>query len=305
MSTLAPVVVFAYRRPEHLRNTLTSLMRCEGFEQSRVIVYCDGSRNDSESPSVIATRELARNMLGERAEYHFSAVNLGLSRSVIAGVTDAVGRFGRAIVVEDDLELSPTFLTFMNQGLNHYADEECVFQVSGYMFDVPELKGTPTALFLPFPVSWGWATWKRAWDQFDPMASGWEALRTDKGLRRRFNLDGAYDYATMLVRQMSGWGDSWAVRWYWAVFKAKGLVLFPPVSLVSNTGFDGSGTHGRGWLRRFKLGAQVAIITPTALPRSVNFDKMNYSSVKCALLKQNGGWVGRLINALRWRQAAS
>ena len=138
MSTLAPVVVFAYRRPDHLRNTLTSLMRCEGFEQSPVIVYCDGPRDIKETDSVMATRELARSMLGEHAEYHFSEVNLGLSRSVIAGVSDVVGRFGRAIVVEDDLELSPSFLTFMNQALDRYADDESVFQVSGYMFDVPE-----------------------------------------------------------------------------------------------------------------------------------------------------------------------
>ncbi len=251
MSKLAPVVVFAYRRPDHLRNTLTSLMRCDGFAQSPLIVYCDGPRDANETDSVMATRELARSMLGECAEYHFSEVNLGLSRSVIAGVSNTADRFGRAIVVEDDLELSPSFLTFMNHALDHYANDERVFQVSGYMFDVPELKDAASALFLPSITSWGWATWKRAWDQFDPLASGWEALRTDKDLRRRFNLDGSYDYATMLVRQMAGLLDSWAVRWYWTVFKANGLVLFPPVSLVRNTGFDGSGTHGRGLLRRF------------------------------------------------------
>ena len=305
MSTLAPVVVFAYRRPDHLRNTLTSLMRCEGFNESPVIVYCDGPRNASEVDSVTATRELARSLLGEHAEYHFSEVNLGLSRSVLAGVSETVDRFGRAIVVEDDLELHPAFLTFMNQGLERYARDEHIFQVSGYMFEVPELKSTQAALFLPFPVSWGWATWTRAWDRFDPQASGWEVLRTDKSLRRQFNLDGAYDYATMLVRQMSGWGDSWAVRWYWTVFKAKGLVLFPPVSLVSNIGFDGSGTHGRGWLRRFASGARVATVTSAVLPAIAHVDKPGYASVKRALLKQNGGWIGRLINILRWRQASS
>ena len=103
MRNLAPVVVFAYRRTDHLRNTLASLMRCEGFDQSPVIVYCDGPRDDSEVASVIATRELARTLLGEHAEYHFSEINQGLSRSVIAGVSETVGRFGRAIVVEDDL----------------------------------------------------------------------------------------------------------------------------------------------------------------------------------------------------------
>ena len=300
MSTLAPVVVFAYRRPDHLRNTLTSLMRCDGFGQSPVIVYCDGPRDADEVDAVMATRELARTMLGERAEYHFSEVNLGLSRSVIAGVSDVVERFGRAIVVEDDLVLSPAFLTFMNQALDRCANDENVFQVSGYMFDVPELKGTHSALFLPFTVSWGWATWKRAWDQFDPLATGWEALHTDKSLRRRFNLDGTYDYSTMLVRQMAGMRDSWAVRWYWSVFKAKGLVLFPPVSLVSNTGFDGSGTHGRGLLRTFSKPRPTLSSTDIKLPESVVLDSGLYDHVKEALWWQNGKWIGKVVDTLRW-----
>ena len=300
MSSLAPVVVFAYRRPDHLRSTLTSLMRCEGFEQSPVIVYCDGPRDIKETDSVMATRELARSMLGDRAEYHFSEVNQGLSRSVIAGVSDVVGRYGRAIVVEDDLELSTSFLTFMNQALDRYANDESVFQVSGYMFDVPILKDTPSALFLPFTVSWGWATWKRAWDQFDPQATGWEALRTNKVLRRRFNLDGTYDYATMLMRQMAGLRDSWAVRWYWTVFKVNGLVLFPPVSLVSNTGFDGSGTHGRGLLRKFSKAKPALSSTDIDLPGPVFLDAGLYAHVKEALWWQNGGWIGKAVDKLRW-----
>lgn len=299
MSTFAPVVIFAYRRPDHLRNTLDSLIRCEGFEHSLVIVYCDGPRNSAERDSVMATRELARSMLGDQAEYHFSEVNLGLSRSVIAGVSDAVDRFGRAIVVEDDLELSPSFLTFMNHALDRYIHNERVFQVSGYMFDVPELNSSRSALFLPFTVSWGWATWKRAWDQFDPLASGWEALRTDKELRQRFGLDGTYDYATMLIRQMTGLRDSWAVRWYWTVFKANGLVLFPPVSLVSNTGFDGSGTHGRGLLRGF---SEIKTVLPSPkidLPESVFIDAGLYAHVKKGLWRQNGGWIAHLVGRLR------
>lgn len=299
MSTFAPVVIFAYRRPDHLRNTLASLIRCEGFEHSPVIVYCDGPRDSDETDSVMATRELARSMLGDQAEYHFSEANLGLSRSVIAGVSDAVDRFGRAIVVEDDLELSPVFLTFMNRALDRYTQDERVFQVSGYMFDVPELSASPVALFLPFTTSWGWATWKRAWNQFDPLASGWEALRTDRHLRWRFALDGSYDYPTMLIRQMAGLRDSWAVRWYWTVFKANGLVLFPPVSLVRNTGFDGSGTHGRGLLRGF---SEIKTALPTAridLPESVLINTGAYTHVKKAVWRQNGGWIAHWVSRVR------
>lgn len=300
MNTLAPIVIFCYRRPEHLHNTLTSLIKCDGFWQSPVIVYCDGSRDTNDKNPVIATRELVKSMLGEHAEYHFSDENLGLSRSIITGVSDTLDRYERAIVIEDDLELSPSFLIYMNNALDRYAHDKNIFQISGYMFNTPELENTSSALFLPFTVSWGWATWKRAWDQFNPLASGWEALRTDKELRHRFNLDGTYDYATMLMQQMAGLRDSWAVRWYWTVFKANGLVLFPPVSLVSNTGFDGSGTHGRGLLRKFSKTKSVLVLTDIFLPESTTLNMEMYVHVKMALRQQNGGWIGKMVDKLRW-----
>ena len=299
MTYSTPIAIFCYRRPEHLRKTLKSLMQCEGFEDSPVFVFGDGPRNAEEAVAVMATREVARILLGDRAEYHFSEENKGLSRSVIAGVGEVVERFGRAIVVEDDLELSPTFLTFMNRALDRYADDARVFQVSGYMFDVPELRVTQSALFLPLTVSWGWGTWKRAWEQFDPVATGWEALYTDKVLRHRFNIDGAYDYATMLFRQMVGQRDSWAIRWYWTVFKANGLVLFPPVSLVRNTGFDGSGTHGRGFLRRFSRASASLPSSTIDLPQVVDCDAVRYTHFKNALWRQNGGWITLVVDKVR------
>jgi len=297
---LAPVVIFAYRRPNHLRNLLTSLMRCEGFDRTPVIVYCDGARNEDETELVMATRDVAKTMLGDRATYHFGDTHLGLSHSVIMGVSQTVERFGRAIVLEDDLEVNPGFLSFMNEALDRYAHDKNVFQISGYMVEVPELSHTAHALFLPFTVSWGWATWKRAWDQFDPQASGWEALHTDKNLRRKFNLDGTYDYATMLIRQMQGLRDSWAIRWYWTVFKCNGLILFPPVSLVTNAGFDGSGTHGRGLLRRLSKNEKSIVAARIALPESIYQDSEWFPRIKNALWKQNGGWIAAITNRIRF-----
>ncbi|WP_051937771.1 glycosyltransferase [Ferriphaselus sp. R-1] len=299
MSTLAPIVVFAYRRPDHLRNTLESLKQCEGFSDSPVIVYCDGPRNAAEVSLVEATRKVAKELLGDGAEYHFSEENRGLSRSVITGVSETLERFGRAVVVEDDLELNPGFLRYMNEALDRYADEEQVFQISGYMFDVPEFSKVQQAMFMPFTVSWGWGTWKRAWDHFDSNATGWEAVRTDAVLRKRFNLEGVYDYATMLIRQMEGLRDSWAIRWYWAVFRENGLVLFPPVTLVSNKGFDGSGSHGRGWFRGFSVKKNFSKVGSIALPLATRLDLEQYRKVTSTMWRQNGGWVTTILDRLR------
>lgn len=241
----APVGLFIYKRPEHTRRTIESLQACDGIMESPIYVFADGPKTEAEVPAVQATRAIAHTLLGSRAVFVERERNRGLANSIIAGTTELCERHGTAIVVEDDLMLAPSFPRFLNEGLQRYHDEPRVMQISGYMFPVPSLAHRREALLLPMTTSWGWATWKRAWDFFDPYAAGWRSLLTDKAQARRFNLGGKYDYLGMLKRQMSGEIDSWAIRWYYSVFAHDGLVLFPPRTLVRNEGFDGSGTHGR------------------------------------------------------------
>jgi Glycosyl transferase family 2 len=299
MPNLAPIAIFAYKRPEHLQRTIDSLKRCEGFANSKIIVFGDGPKSPGDIGAVDATRRIAEARLGSQAEYRFRDKNAGLAASIIDGVDEITRRFGRAIVLEDDLELSSNFLTYVNAGLDRYQDDAKVYQISGQLFDTPEFIDRGAALFLPFTTSWGWGTWRRAWDRFDPLASGWEKLKTDRTLRRRFNLDGCYDYSTMLERQMAGFGDSWAIRWYWSVFRDDGMVCFPPITLVRNTGLDGSGTHGRGLLRRFKSYDGLRPIGHIELPERIGVLEQDFNSVKKAIWRQNGGRMGSAIDILR------
>jgi Glycosyl transferase family 2 len=294
----APIAIFIYNRPDHLRATLATLTACTGFADSPVIVFGDGPKRDDQWPAVDAARAVAREVLGERATYRFSPVNKGLARSIIDGVGAVVAEHGRVIVVEDDLALAPGFLNYMNTALDWYADQPHIFQVSGYAFAVPELRDSTMAVMLPWTTTWGWGTWDRAWQQLDEASTGWQQLETDAGLRRRFNLDGVYDYATLFQRQMKGLSDSWGIRWYWTVFKAGGLVVFPPQTLVRNTGMDGSGSHGRGLFRRFDGVDQADMTRAIEFPRPIVVEATRRAVVR-AVWQQNGGWLGLVIDRLK------
>lgn len=300
MTPLAPIAIFAYNRPIHLKRALDALRNNPEANASELFVFSDAAKNPSDTEVVNQVRQCVRHITGFAAVHVIERQkNYGLAKSIITGVEELCERFGRVIVLEDDLVVAPGFLEFMNRALDRYAENERVVQVSGFIFEVPELRGNPSALFLPFTASWGWATWKRAWDKFDPTAQGWETLRIDADMRYGFNLSGSYDYATMLEKQMKGLRDSWAVRWYWTVFKARGLGLFPPVSLVSNSGFDGSGTHGRGLLRKFATTNASLPSIRFNLPESVFVDETQYRQVCKTLWKQNGGWSGNLVDRIR------
>lgn len=294
----APIAIFAYNRPEHLRRTLASVMACEGFADAPLTVFCDGARSPAQADAVAQVRAVVHEVLGSQVDARFATENKGLARSILGGVSELVDRHGQVIVIEDDFDLAPGFLTYMNAALHRYADEPRVYQVSGHMFDVPEFAGRSDAMLLPYTTTWGWGTWARAWTAFDPAATGWQRVLKDRAMRKRFNMGGVYDYATMLERQMAGKRDSWGIRWYWSVFQQDGLTVFPPASLVRNTGQDGSGTHGGGSVRKFSGTGLVRpwpgqVAMPDALPA---VEPADWEAVRRAVWRQNGGWLGRAID---------
>jgi hypothetical protein len=279
----APIGLFVYKRPEHARRTVESLLRCDGIEHSRIFVFADGPKGDADRLAVESTRRVVRELLGARAEYVEQPKNIGLATSITSGVATLCNRFGVAIVVEDDLLLERGFLAFMNEGLRRYASEARVMQISGYSFDLPSMRGQDDAHFFPIASTWGWATWKRAWDNFDLSATGWRQFLQDRCARRAFDLGGAYPYSEMLRRQMDGEIDSWGIRWYFSLVKRQGLVLFPPRTLVLNRGFDESGTHGRSSSyaehEGFRTGGNIRL--PEMVEVSARFDEVG-SAIRAA-----------------------
>ena len=241
--TYAPVALFVYGRADHTRKTLDALRDNTQARLSDLFIYSDGAKNEAARQNVAAVRDLIRNVGGFKSVTVIEReVNLGLAKSIVDGVTTLCARYGRVIVVEDDLLTSTQFLAYMNLCLDRYAENEKVFQVAAYNL-CGQLSGNDDAFFMPFCSSWGWGTWSRAWRAWNENGDGFELLEKDKQLRHRFDLNGSYPYFQMLLDQRQNRNNSWAIRWYLSVFLAQGLVLYPRKSLVENIGFDGSGEH--------------------------------------------------------------
>lgn len=241
---LAPIALFVYNRPMHTRQAVEALLKNVISKDSDLIIFSDAPKNPELVDAVCKVRQYIRTIAGfKTVKIVERAQNRGLAHSIIDGVTTVVNKHGRVIVLEDDLVVTPHFLDFMNHALDRYEGEEQVIQVSGYMFPV-KIKIKEDALFLPLTTSWGWATWQQSWQLFDPDAKGYDQVKKDLVMRKRFNLDGAYDYFSMLEAHLAGKVDSWAVRWQLSAFLSHSLAIYPRHSLVVNAGFDGTGTHG-------------------------------------------------------------
>jgi hypothetical protein len=242
MEDRAPIAFFAYNRPEHTSQALESLSRCDGARESELFIYCDGPKGSKDEKAVSQVREIVKshNWCGT-VQVIEKEVNLGLAHSIIHGVTEIVNRYGRIIVLEDDLVLSPQFLNFMNDALDKYEDIQKVMHVSGYMF--PVRGKLPETFFYRATSCWGWATWKRAWDKFEPDAKKLLDKFEDEKQRWEFDIKGTKPYYKMLHEQTKKNTTAWAARWYASVFFSNGICLHPGISLVNNIGHDGTGIH--------------------------------------------------------------
>ncbi|HJA84960.1 MAG TPA: glycosyltransferase [Candidatus Bacteroides avicola] len=245
MNTNAPILLFVYNRPAHTRRLVESLLRNAEAAGSSLFIYSDAPRDESVRPAVDEVRRYVRSIRGfDRVEVVERTENWGLARSIIDGVSTALQRFDRVIVLEDDLVLSPYFLRFMNEALETYKDEPRVGHIQAC--DFTQDPSLPDTFLIKWTGSWGWATWRRAWKHFNPDGQALLDELERRRLTRTFDFDGAYRYTRMLRRQVEGKNNSWAIRWNASLFLADILSLNVGRSLVQNTGFDGSGTHCGG-----------------------------------------------------------
>jgi hypothetical protein len=147
---------------------------------------------------------------------------------------------------------------------------------------------------------WGWATWSRAWKEFDPEMSALSRLDLDSIARRHFNVDDTYDYYGMACQQRQGKIDSWGIRWQLSLFAHGGLVLYPRDSLVYNSGMDASGTHGKGQAAfQRELGSQGFEINAITWPNAVTTDDLAMGQVKQLLRANRPGVLRRIFGHLR------
>jgi len=290
VSQRTPIAIFVYRRAAHARHMFESLERCARLDECDITVFCDGAKNTEEEAAVGAMRALVREWQERRPlRIVESAENRGLARSVAAGVSQLCDESGRVIVLEDDLTLSSGFIDYMLQALDSYQDAPDVWQISGFVFP-NRYRGNEDAFFLPLTCSWGWATWERAWRHFTWESSDAAEIK-NPNVRRRFDLCDSYDWAQMLEDRLAGRNSSWAVLWYWTVFRRNGLALYPRVPMVDVGGFDGTGTHGgQTWCAPVRYGVEyLQLPAPLRLPAQMTVDQDALGGVADYL----GEWTGR------------
>ncbi|NNN84135.1 glycosyltransferase family 2 protein [Vibrio sp. A8-1] len=297
-NNLAPIVIFVYNRQWHTQQTIEALQKNELSDQSDLIIYSDGSKNDQSSSQVQEVRNYLKTVSGFKTIKIIERdKNWGLAANIIDGVSEVINHYGKVIVMEDDIVTSPSYLSFMNQALEHYQNENKVWHISGWNYPLTDGCNTD-AFFWRVMNCWGWATWNDRWQHFnkDPkkLIDKWKEEKI-----HRFNLDGTHDFWSQVLNNQSGKLNTWAIFWYATIFTNNGLCLNPYQSYVKNIGNDGTGENcGKVDIYSKEINSSEIKMWPSRVLEDDDCVKQ----IKMFFKNSRIGFVSRVIRRIRIRR---
>src|SRR5215831_13781675 len=168
---VAPVALFVFNRP---KLTATVYERIRAARPRRLLVVADGPRpfRPEDRQLCRATRQIvsAPDWACELLT-NFADENLGCGRRMSSGLDWVFQQCSEAIILEDDCVPCESFFSFCSEMLNRYREDARIMHVSGNNFQDGRTRGRGSYFFSRYTLSWGWATWRRAWSHYDVKVS--------------------------------------------------------------------------------------------------------------------------------------
>jgi len=253
MINLSPIIVFAFIRLDTLKQTIEALKKNDLASESDLFIFIDGARNQADINLITKVYEYCSTIDGFKSvRIKKSEQNFGLDESEVAGISEIIERFGKVIVLEDDIVTTPNFLQYMNQALNYYEKQQKIFSIAAYGLTIDKPKKYSGDVYLyDRNCSWGWGTWLDRWKTVDWNLSDWDTFSLDRKSIKAFNRGGS-DMFRMLKKAKEG-GNMWDIKFSYAQFKQNKFTVFPFLSKSQNIGFKNElSTHTKEKFMRFK-----------------------------------------------------
>ena len=235
------VVLFVFNRPDKVERNLLALQN-QTVRPSRLIVFSDGARDDANIPGVEATRRLVHSVSWAETHVVERERNLGCAQNITLGLSEVLGSYESAVVLEDDTLPAAHFYESMCILLSHYAAEERIFSVGGYpSIKRDALPGYPFDVIIsPRFSCWGWGTWADRWKDIERALSNFS---NPFGSWKRVPLHAGHDLrdGARILEERPLY--SWAIPVALLCLHRELCHVHTRHYLITNTGNDRTGTH--------------------------------------------------------------
>ena len=240
-----PVLLIVFNRPTTARKALAAISEAQ---PRRLFIAADGPRPNrpDDVQKCADTRAIAKLIDWDcEVKTFFRDENRGCGHGPAEAITWFFDQVEAGIILEDDCLPDPSFFGYCAELLEQYRNDPRIAIVSGTNPVLRWRDKSRSYLFSVMPNTWGWATWRRAWDKFDYAGRAWN---TDEGRERVRKTLGNDLYYQHFARQFDlhfkiTRPDVWDFQWYFCCLYHGGIGVIPAQNLISNIGFDEDATH--------------------------------------------------------------
>ncbi len=239
-----PVLFIVFNRP---RTTAKVFDEIKNARPKKLYISCDAPRagNREDYKNVQEVLKIVSHISWESdVKVNLNEKNLGINNAVISSLNWFFSHETNGIILEDDCLPNKDFFYFCQNLLSRYEFNERIWQITGNNFQYGKTIGKDSYYFSKYNHIWGWATWKRAWENFDEKITFWPELKSSSRWRNLFYDQTERKYwETILDSVYNREFMSWDYAWTASVWNKNALTATPNVNLVSNIGFGSDATN--------------------------------------------------------------
>lgn len=274
----APVVFVIFNRPD---TTVKVFNEIKKARPAKLYVIADGPRENvpDDKDRCRETRSVIDNVDWDcEVMKNYSEVNLGCGIRPSSGFSWVFEQEEYAIILEDDCVPSQSFFKFCQEMLILYKDDTRIWVVSGNNYTEERKRNKDSYFFSRYGHSWGWATWKRAWEHFDYYMKTWPKFRDRKYMYDIFNSKKEIEYFTKNFNNVYKDPSSvWDYQFAFTIFSNGGLSIVPSSNLVTNIGFVGTHSNQKNKYHKRPVNDKFEVIKhPDFIIRNTWYDDYHF-----------------------------
>jgi hypothetical protein len=247
MSLSTPVAFIIFNRPDTTARVFEAIRQAK---PQKLLVVADGPRIDR-SRAVIDRVDWECEVLT-----NYSDINLGCKRRVSSGIDWVFSLVKEAIILEDDCLPAASFFQFCQTLLEKYRDDDRIMHIGGTNLQSGQTRTPYSYYFSKYSGIWGWASWRRAWQNYDVNLTSWEEFKISQAIESvHINPYEQKYWLEILERVYQGKIDTWDYQWNYTCWSQGSLAVVPEVNLITNIGFrpDATHTHQDSYLSELPL----------------------------------------------------
>lgn len=279
----APVLLIVFNRPD---TTLKVFEAIRNVKPKKLYISADAPRegNEADILNCKKTKEIVKKVDWDcDVHYNFHEKNLGCGPGPASAISWIFNHEDRAIILEDDCVPAKSFFPYCNELLEKYKDDNRIWMVSGNNYNEERKVGDSSYFISRYGHSWGWATWRRAWNHFDHKMSFFNRFVDQKQIYNAFSNKEQAEFFLKTYKKIynnpKNLSHIWDFQFGFAIISNGGLSIVPAKNLVTNIGFIGTHSvektryHGRSVDPDFTIIKHPDFILPNAYYDKYHFKK--------------------------------